>query len=212
MSLAITVGFLADLITTDPEGSEFALQMFSTINQALEENGVSLHDEPRSLPPFSSRSISDCFPYSHIHHLRRFYAKKRANPDWTPTRVPDDEDPAEDDDLIDEIAMCESHLLCHSDSEGCYVPIEFADPLISDTVEIPGGLIGSSQKLLEELIFIAPELGIELAHGELSDEMASRIKTSVESLEPFFIEKTVWLSLYESCRWSISSGSAIVFN
>ena len=41
--------------------------------------------------------------------------------------------------------MFDSHLLCHSDCEGFYLPIDFADVIVDakNQMRIAGGLLGS---------------------------------------------------------------------
>lgn len=57
-------------------------------------------------------------------------------------------------------AGLKKHLLGHS-SEGYYVPIEMpSGPLYDASGALPGGYLGSSQALMEELIELTPKLGI----------------------------------------------------
>lgn len=107
--------------------------------------------------------------------------------------------------------MLSSHLLCHSDCEGFYVPIDFSEPIFADEKDIPGGMLGSSHGLMRELIAVAPYLNISLSGDELMDSEAERINESVESEGPFWIEKAVWISLYEAARLSIEYRTAICF-
>lgn len=212
MGLAVCVGYLADLLTNDPEGAEWAQEYFETINHALAENDLPMHEEPSVLTPFTNRCETGGYPYSYLHYLRRFYARTKSDQNWQPVAVAEGEDPSADPAIDEESAMLDSHLLCHSDAEGCYVPIDFPEPIISDEVEVPGGLIGSSQKLLEELLFVAPKLQIQLVEGELSDAEAARLNQICgQDTDPFCIEKLVWFSLYEAAQVSIKTGAAIVF-
>jgi hypothetical protein len=63
---------------------------------------------------------------------------------------------------LDETSVLASHLLCHSDAGGYYVPVDFGDPLfLPEEAEVRGaGMVGSSQGLLAELAGIASPLGI----------------------------------------------------
>lgn len=108
--------------------------------------------------------------------------------------------------------MLDSHLLCHSDCEGYYVPVAFDEPLFlpPDAGVAGGGMVGSSQGLLDELRGCAPALGIALDGGELTDDEARRVGDLPET-DPFMIEASVWLTLHEACRASIAGGHAIVF-
>ena len=110
--------------------------------------------------------------------------------------------------------MLDSHLLCHSDCEGFYLPIRFDDVLIDETDEerIPGGLLCSSYKLYEELASMAPYLGIRLQDGELSEAEIEKIRSDVTSESGLWIERGVWLTLFEAARLSIRHKTAICFS
>jgi hypothetical protein len=72
-------------------------------------------------------------------------------------------------------------------------------------------MLGSSCRLLEELVFVAPALGIHLDNGKLSDEEAERIDALIEEDGGLYREYVSWLLLYESARLSIAHKTAIVF-
>lgn len=212
MGLSVQVGLLAGLMESDPEGAEWFREELARINRLLSENGLPLHMEPREMPQVQSRSALDGYPYSYLHHLRRAAARLLEDPDWPPAPVPEGEDPADDPAVAEELALMRSHLICHADDEGYYVPIEFEEVLLDDSEEIAGGgLVGSSQRLLAELREIAPALGIELQDGELADEEADRVAAEIHDEAELWIEKAVWLDLFEAARLSVQHNSAIVF-
>jgi hypothetical protein len=64
---------------------------------------------------------------------------------------------------------------------------------------------------MHELITLAPYLKIKLQNGELSDSEATRINEELEAEGTFWIEKCVWLSLFEAARLSLKHKSAICF-
>jgi hypothetical protein len=72
---------------------------------------------------------------------------------------------------------------------------------------------GSSQRLLSELIEVAPALGIKLdRRGELADDEATRISELAEAEQtPYYRELLSWMALYEAARLSIQHRTAIVF-
>ncbi len=72
-------------------------------------------------------------------------------------------------------------------------------------------MLGSSFMLQGELIAIAPALGIRLTQGKLSDQEAEKINSEAEAESPLWIEKAVWLSLFEAARLSIQHKTAICF-
>ena len=213
MGLAICVGILADLIENDPESAEHFDEDFAVVNRKLAEAGLPPHVEPRVLPPLDSRAPIDGLPYSFIHYLRRAYAHRVTTPGWMATPLPEDVDPTEDETLEDVASTFESHLLCHSDAEGFYVPVDFEEVIFAeeDETDLPGGMLGSSYRLLEELVLVAPALGIALTDGQLSDEEAARLGDGMGDDEGLYREIESWLLLYESARLSIAHKTAIVF-
>ncbi len=211
MGLAVSVGILADLRVNDEDGFEIYRKSFKRLNKVLKANDLPAHDEPEELPDLDNRAGLVSYPYSFLHHLRRFAAHASTKPNWKPKPFPASADPAEDPLVIDESAMLSSHLLCHSDCEGFYVPIDFPEPIFAVENEIPGGMLGSTHGLMRELIAVAPYLSISLSGDELLDSEARRINESVEAEGPFWIEKAVWLSLYEAARLSIEYRTVICF-
>jgi len=203
---------LADLKVNDEEGCEWFRESLRNVNGVLRENGLPDHAEPEALPSLQSRDSVGSYPYSFLHHLRRFAAHASAKPGWKPTPFPESDDPSQDSLVDRESTMFASHLLCHSDCEGFYVPIDFAEPIFADEDRIPGGMLGSSYGLMRELRAVAPALGITLTGNALSDHEVSRINTIVESQGAFWIENLVWLSLFEAARLSIEHKTAICFS
>lgn len=214
MGLAISVGALADLLENDTEGAEWLQEDLATVNKVLAAAGLPPHAEPRELPPLDSRASLRSFPYSFIHYLRRAYAHRLVSPDWVATPVADGIDPADDPAIQAALDESDSHLICHSDAEGFYVPVEFDEVLFSDSddEELSGGMLGSSYRLRDELVRVAPALGIALTDGQLSDEEAERIDGLIDDDdEGLYREYASWLLLYESARLSIAHKTAIVF-
>ncbi|MFM9921807.1 hypothetical protein VLK31_02345 [Variovorax sp. H27-G14] len=216
MGLAISVGTLADFLENDPEGAEWFEGDFEIVNQVLAAADLPPHTEPRELPALDSRAPLDGFPYSFIHHLRRAYAHSVVSPGWKATPVADGVDPSEDPAIQEALDVAESHLICHSDAEGFYVPVDFEDVLFSESEseeeELTGGMLGSSYRLRDELVQVAPALGIALTDGVLSDEEAARIGALAEEDEGLYREYAAWLLLFEMARLSIAHKTAIVFS
>ncbi len=218
MGLSISVGNLA-YFAEDPESAEWFIEQIAQVNEVLVEQGFPPHQEPERLPSMQDRSKLHGFSYSYLHHLRRICARTIDNPDWIPMPTPRDESAADDEAIDEQMYMMNSHLLCHSDCGGFYLPIEFEEVIFDtgDGDRIPGGMLGSSYGLMKELIFIAPQLGIQLDNGHLSDaeaikiEIAIQIEEEDESQTGLWIEKIVWLSLFEAARLSIEYKTAICF-
>jgi hypothetical protein len=213
MGLAVSVGLLADLNKNDEEGAQWLRESLVRANEVLSEQDLSTHSEPETIGPLDDRSALGSFPYSFLHYLRRAYARWKLNPNAPAIPCPEGEDPTSDPAIDEVSSMMESHLLCHSDCEGFYFPIPFKDIVVDQGNQnrIVGGLLGSSYRLREELIQMAPCLGIELIEEGLSDRQADAITADVEAQSPLWIERGVWLTLYEAARLSIQHRTAICF-
>ena len=199
------------MLVHDAEGAEWIQKNVALVNQFLAEEGLPAHVEPREFGPAKKRLHVSSFPYSFLHYLRRAFARLSEGAPVTP--VPEGEDPTDDSYLDDAASMMDSHLLCHSDCEGYYVPIDFAEPIFDvEDRGLPGGMMGSSQGLMKELIQVAPAIGIELQKGELSDGEAAKIAAENDESKPFYIERLVWLALYENARVSIANKTLLVFS
>jgi hypothetical protein len=207
MGLAISIGYLGDFDEDDPESADRFEQDLANLNAILEQHGLQPHQEPVRLEDIQMRATCRSFPYSFLHYLRRVYAHVVQNPNWHAEPLKNGKDPTKDSVLDREYAMFSSHLLCHSDAEGYYVPQDFTDVIFDDS----GGMIGSSHQLLRELVMVAPALGIVLENGELSDAEAKRINEVGASDIGLWIEYIVWIALFEAARLSIEHNTLIVF-
>jgi hypothetical protein len=212
MGLAVVVGILAELADVDPDGVEHFRGVFAAVNRLLAQNGLPAHVEPESLPAHSSRSAIGSYPYSFLHHLRRAYAYRLVDDTFYIDESQRDQNVADDLTIQQLLEDMSSHLVCHSDAEGFYLPIDFEPVLFDESGEVPGCMVGSSYRLRDELFFVAPSLGIELADGWLSDAQADAINGYSQSETGPWIERTVWLSLYEAARLSIQHRAAICFS
>ncbi len=213
MGLAIGVGMLAEFAATNPETAKRIREELEVINQRLREAGLPRHGEPESFDEeLSSRASLTSFPYSWLHYLRRFAAHVMRDPRWVPYPIEPGEDPADDPVLRQMYRALSSHLLCHSDSEGYYLPVDFEELLLDPDHKIRGGVVGSSYRLREELVGLADPLEIPVdGKGHLTDEVARQISTQRPSGAPFAVERLVWLALYEAARLSIEHDTAILF-
>jgi hypothetical protein len=183
------------------------------LSSALAREGV-VWQEPHEVDVPPMRPCFSGFSYSWLHYLRRVLTLVDTQEPVTAIAGRDELDHYSDR-IADQASLLSSHLLCHSDSDGYYLPVDFGDPLFlpEDAGVAGGGLVGSSQGLLTELRRCAPALGIRLdPDGALSDDEAARIGQLFDDDADFAIETTVWLTLHEACRASIASGHAIVFH
>ncbi|MBF6348773.1 hypothetical protein IU448_07035 [Nocardia flavorosea] len=185
------------------------------LNELLAEEGLPAHEEPQHCGTSPARDRTGSVPYSFVHYLRRAYACAHEYPDRSLEPVAPGDDPS-DDPAVDALTfLFDSHLLCHSDCEGYYLPVEFDDILFpDDELGIPGGMVGSSVVLLRELVYVAPYLGIALDdEGELSDNEIDRIYAELgdDDEHPFYRERETWILFYEAARISVAEGTMITF-
>lgn len=219
MGLAVTIGTLAGM---DDSVADALRRDFEHIDRVLEEHQLPPHAEPEDIPQPTTWSGLDLdrdaisggwlssFPYGALHRLRRAVAYARQRPqDFGP--MPADGDPLEPE-LIEEELMyrMDSHLICHSDVEGYYVPIDFDMPLHDMTDQLPGGILGSSRRALDELRATAPLLGIDLHAGELDRATAEQIAAEDHD-DPLGLERYVWLVLWVAFTSSLETSSAVRF-
>ncbi|MEU9134187.1 hypothetical protein AB0D08_40010 [Kitasatospora sp. NPDC048540] len=221
MGLAISVGLLHDLAAHDQEGLAHHRQAFDRLTEALAGEGIDWQEPPATSPaPAPGATCSAGFPYSHLTHLRRASVLAARGEAVTPASACDPEQYERDlDEVADESSMFSSHLLCHSDSAGYYVPVDFRDPLfLPEESGVAGaGMVGSSVRLLAELLAFAPAIGVRTEpDGTLSAAEAARLGGArAEHEQPgggFEAEGYAWLQLYRACRASIAGGRAVVFH
>ncbi len=218
MGLTVGTGGLAYAVEdgSDPENLDRLTDQLRALNELLVQEGLPPHEEPRVAGSAVDRARILGVPYSFVHSLRRAYALAREYPEQPLTPVAEGER-ASDDPVIDLVGSTfDSHLVCHSDCEGLYVPVEFDEVLfVGDGVDIAGGMVGSSVALMRELAYVAPYLGIGLVDGELSDAELARIRAVLDSNNdaehPFYRELTTWLLFFEAARVSIENGTVIEF-
>lgn len=211
MGLGVQIGILAS-VAGDEEGVAYFEKQLRLAGDLLEENDLPRHVEPPALPAHRSRAGCDAFPYSFLHYLRRAAAHRRLDPAYVAEPLGEDDDPTADPAIEDASDTFDFHLLVHSDCEGFYVPVDFTDVIFDDDRGLAGGMLGSSVRLRDELVEVAPALGVRLGpDGGLSDAEARRVNGLAESDDGLFREYTVWIALYEAARLSIELKTAIAF-
>src|SRR5262249_12714518 len=121
---------------------------------------------------------------------------------------------AKDKRVQDELwTYIDSHIICHSDTEGYFVPIDFEYPLIDRRKKngLPGGILGSCQRAFRGLVRTAPILGVKLRNERLSDRGARVIVEEADGSHPYWIERKAWLSHFEAFRYSLEHKCAVVY-
>jgi hypothetical protein len=214
MGLSIGVGALT---SKDKEGVAYYRDCFNEVNRLLKSNELPEHKEPARLPRMDRRRRSVIGqPYGDLHHLRRAvaYAMRRRR------KLPDfgEAEPTEDEMYDRVLNSFGSHVICHSNCEGFYVPIDFKEPLYDDLKDsdphcIVGGILGSSQGAMRELVKVAPLLGIRLNKGKLNNREFARVDTLCRKTKDWSLSNALnaWLNFFEAARLSIEHDTAIVF-
>jgi hypothetical protein len=216
MGLAVSVGQLAFLKRHEPpEEVEHFREELRIVNRVLASAGFPSHVEPESIPEIEDRVPVGSIPYGWIHHVRRAVAYalrpgKRLRP------IRHGEDPSADSVYDQVLFSSASHVVCHSDCDGYYVPIYFPEPLYDelnddDPGAIRGGILGSSQGGLRELVLAAPLLDIPLRDGQLEVEAAQVISEEGDGSHPHWVARKAWLLLFERFTQSVVFRSAVVF-
>ncbi|GAA1398347.1 hypothetical protein GCM10009639_36790 [Kitasatospora putterlickiae] len=207
MGLSISVGMLHDQARNDPEGFDHHRRAFDRLGAALGAEGVDWHEPPLD-GPAQDPAFSGGFPYGYLTRLRRVLALAGRGEPVTPA---EEDGPGWDRDrelIQEEALMFASHLICHADNAGYYVPVDFADPLFlpAEAGVAGGGMVGSTQRLLRELVTLAPALGIAPA-----DPGTASAEHPVPD-GPFEPERYAWHQLHRACLASLAGGHAIVFH
>ena len=229
MGLSLSVGMLSDLKEHDTEGLEFFREYFKEANKVLAANGLPAHVEPHDCAVWNA----DMYGYSGLHYLRRLAAYVDSGSDMP---APGTNDSSKDERLqgyFDDVegkrpGIFKSlfskpfrygrnfdHLIVHSDAEGFYLPQDFPDVLFATNGEdVPGGMIGSTPRLLRECEQLAKVLGIPPdldTQSEALWEASDSQGEGDELWQRYGVESFSCVVLMEACRCSISSGAAVVF-
>jgi hypothetical protein len=213
MGLGIAVGWRCDVVRHDPEHNEPSYSEFEQLTLALAREGIDWREPEVLHEPGDSADFEVSFPYSYLTHLRRIYALVQRDEPLTPASAVSREQHRRDR-AVDDETLFASHLLCHSDTDGYYIPIDMDAPLILLEAAAAGGgagVVGSCQRLRTELAGFAGALGIRLEKdGTLATEQIEAVAAEEDDV-PFAAERYTWVGLYRACETSIRSGHAIVF-
>jgi len=199
MGLNLVVGIMADIHDFDEDFAEEVREDFAAISELL--NGKWTEPAAGKAEDFEMGS------YSRLHTLRRLavhFAVHGTLPEPVGEGLRASEDP-----LLEKVYATGpadppapfDHLVQHSDAGGYYVPVDF--PAVLE--DAPGGLLGSSVRLLAEARRLAEALGLpedpELDPDEDTDEPWQHFRT----------EASVCLTLIAAAKRSIETGAAITF-
>jgi hypothetical protein len=231
MGLSLEVGILASLDASEADVAQEYRDEFAELSRLLRARHLGGHDEPTECATWSA----DMFGYSGLHYLRRF----AAHVDATGELPEPGDDTSEQDELLRDYGLRAlqpppsflsrlfgsgmqapnshrfDHLILHSDAEGYYLPVEFDRVLlVPRRYGIPGGFVGSSQRLLSECEDLAELLEVPPELTSDSEELwhaAEHHGTGEHRWQRYGMETYHCVVLAEACRASIDTGAALVF-
>jgi hypothetical protein len=227
MSICITVGIDDD----DAERAEYLRDELRRVNELLAREGLAPHREPDGGAAASCDGVANAplenmrciYAYcaAELVHRRQALGSCLVEAQLAAGIVPRAmlaAHGAYSEPLVDRVSSPSHHMLWHPWCEGFFVPIDF--PNVLEDEEIVGGRLGSSQRLLAELVRIAGPIGIALEGGVLSDHEARRIRATgvtkslmregFSEIAPECVPLHTWLTLYEAASCSVERGSVIV--
>ncbi|HEX8282607.1 MAG TPA: hypothetical protein VF588_04600 [Pyrinomonadaceae bacterium] len=224
MGLVICVGLPPEARESDPEYLEYFDGQVEAVNGVLDSYGLPEYQEPFDIEEGRTFEF-DMLGFDGLHYLRRLAAHLALKGELPP---PGDETAASDPVLNDYYRIFDAsfargeaagmpfqHLIVHGDAEGYYLPVEFDDVIIPDaSLEIAGGMLGSSHALLSECRELARQL--ELPEGltsedEAFDEAFENQGVGDAKWEQYRVESYTCLGLIGACEASIETGAAVVF-
>jgi hypothetical protein len=224
LGLALCVGVPSEIRESDPEYVAYFEQQVDAINAVLEFFDLPPHREPFEVE--DDRTFEcEMIGFSGLHYLRRVAAHLALGKELPP---PGDDDAAGDPVLKDYYRIFDAsfargeaagirfqHLIVHGDAEGYYLPVEFEDVIIPDpSLEIAGGMLGSSHALLRECRELARALEIpeDLSlEDEALAEAAENQGEGEAKWERYGVESYTCVALMKACEASVETGAAVVF-
>ena len=214
----------SEIRESDQEYVEYFEQQVEAINGVLESFGLTPHHEPFDVEDESTLEC-EMIGYSGLHYLRRVAAYLALGKELPP---PGDDGAASDPVLSDYYRIFDAsfargqatgipfqHLIVHGDAEGYYLPVEFDDVILPDaSLEIAGGMLGSSHALLRECRELAQMLELPADLSFEDDAVWQAVESQGEGeskWERYGIESYTCLALMKACEASVATGAAVVF-
>jgi hypothetical protein len=186
---------------------KIASKEFANINIILSKNNLPCHIELEIKSKQETWWPEINCPYSAIHQLKYVAAKFIEDPFWNPDLLSAKKYkiPVNLNKKIYEEKS--SQLICHSDFDGFYVPIDFDNAIYDrETNE----WLGSSFGLRRELDKLAQNLNFSLhiSNNVTTEQMFSLLEEKLKN-DPFKIHKKILFCLYYIADFSIKWGSVI---
>lgn len=181
-------------------------------NVMLTSIGLPTHREP-SDPPAWEPSVPSSLPVEALWRLRRVMAHHLEAPGQAVEPLPEGEDPRRDRILREMAPRADCHLLNHSEKEGFYVPISFSQVVRDPSgTALPGGWLGSSHRLREEMVELAPLLELEMTADGPARHSIDRVQRDISNGAALHLERWAWLLHAEAAHASIEREAAIVYD
>jgi hypothetical protein len=224
MGLVLCVGIPPEVRESDPEYVEYFGRQMEAVNDVLESYGLPGHAEPFDIE--DERTFEcEMYGYSGLHYLRRLAAHLALRGELP---APGDEAAASDSVLEDYYKIFDAsfaqgkaagmpfqHLIVHGDAEGYYLPVEFEEVIIPDaSLEIAGGMLGSSHALLRECRELARVLELPADLSPEDEAVWEAVESQGEGeakWERYGVESYTCLALIKACETSVETGAAVVF-
>lgn len=241
MGLGFTVGLLSDLIQNDSESADDMRRVFLVTAKAMVDAGLPAHGEPEDCKVW----WADGYGYTGLHALREVAGLVwRGLPIPTDHILSGEVTPNSEALFDTAAAACAparrqgmfarllgekkpdvpalppfAHLVLHSDAEGFYVPVDFAQPLIP--LPFPPGTeslwpLGSVQRLAAELDALARTLQLPLDFPDPDEVLETWLEptpsdqvTALWQAQP--IATYSLIILRRACDHSLATGAAIAF-
>lgn len=245
MGLAITVGLLADLARTDAEAADQMRHQFSILAREMAAAGLAPHREPEDCEVWSAEG----YGYTGLHALREVAGLVwQGLPIPADHLLTGEATPNAEVLFETAAAACAperrqsifarllgekpptrpplppfAHLMLHSDAQGFYVPVDFAQPLIP--LPYPPGTeplwpLGSVQRLAAELEPLARALHLPDALPDALPDPDELLETWLEGPPPGPVTAP-WqaqpiathalILLRRACDRAVRTGAAIAF-
>ena len=199
------MSLVIDLVTK--EFCQFQKKI-SNINKLLIECDLPVYQYPFKLQ--SEKYILPslvCWP-SDLDYLKFVGAQLKENPDWTPNK-----------DFVGQrisvdlkrkfIAENKSHLICHENYTGFYIPVDFKDKCLPDMFLRS---LGSSISLRDELAWLACKLKLNVKKYNPDFEVLYKEREYEFKDDPLGFEKMLLLYLYNISLASVIHNLIIQFS
>lgn len=238
MALTLSVGLLAREIARGSARVDALRAEFARLNAGLEAAGQAPHHEPEELAEEAifQREVAD---HSHLHLLRRIAAHDALSaglPASLPEAGETDENGVVDlyydrggapiapgifgfvSSFVWRRPPVYQHLMFHGDTAGFYLPRDFKNVIIADDeLEVPGNIVGSAQRLLDECRRLAERLELPVDYEYADLEQSWTPEEAEEADHP-----PTWrahadaahclVALRSACRASIHTGAVVYFD